>query len=62
MLLFYTSNYNCSKSLFKVMFDCFKQAEQLISNFFPEKIAEMDNILQVRYDHVKIEGGFINMK
>uniref|UniRef100_A0A672T4G4 Proteasome activator complex subunit 1 n=1 Tax=Sinocyclocheilus grahami TaxID=75366 RepID=A0A672T4G4_SINGR len=28
------------------MLDCFNQAEQLISNFFPEKIAEMDNILQ----------------
>uniref|UniRef100_A0A8C2FN79 Proteasome activator complex subunit 1 n=1 Tax=Cyprinus carpio TaxID=7962 RepID=A0A8C2FN79_CYPCA len=25
---------------------CFTQAEQLISNFFPEKIAEMDNVLQ----------------
>uniref|UniRef100_A0A671NHJ6 Proteasome activator complex subunit 1 n=1 Tax=Sinocyclocheilus anshuiensis TaxID=1608454 RepID=A0A671NHJ6_9TELE len=34
------------KQFVKLSNVCFKQAEQLISNFFPEKIAEMDNILQ----------------
>lgn len=48
ILWFYTSNNNCIvKVCYIPMFNYFKQAEQLISKVFPEKIAVMDNILQV---------------